>query len=160
MYEIERRFLIKELPNLSNLSSDEIEQRYISHKHDIRIRKKDDKYYITSKSEGTIKRTEIETEINKTTYEILSSMTIGNIIKKTRYYIPINNNHMAELNIYHDNFEGLITIEIEFNSLEEAINFIPPSWFGQDITENDQYKNQNLANINNHNKNYSKILIK
>ena len=36
-------------------------------------------------------------------------------------------------------------VEVEFNSLEEAEAFIPPAWFGEEVTGNKQYSNAQLA---------------
>ena len=52
---------------------------------------------------------------------------------------------MAELDVYHGELTGLVTVEVEFSSLEEAESFSPPAWFGEDITEDKRYKNKNLA---------------
>lgn len=147
--EIERKFKVNYLPDLSNYPFHEITQMYLSYDLDIRIRKKGNKYFITKKSNDTIKRYEEEVEIDYQTFDILSTLSVGNIISKTRYLIPIDNSLTAEVDIYHDNLEGLVTVEVEFSSLEEANSFIAPSWFGEEITENMQYKNKELAKLNN-----------
>lgn len=61
--------------------------------------------------------------------------------------IPIENDLIAELDIYSNQLEGLSTVEVEFPSLEVATNFQAPEWFGIDITSNKSYKNKNLAKI-------------
>ena len=38
-----------------------------------------------------------------------------------------------------------ITLEIEFENLDEAQNFEAPSWFGEDVTMKPEYKNVNLT---------------
>jgi adenylate cyclase len=35
--------------------------------------------------------------------------------------------------------------EVEFPSDEEAAQFVPPPWFGLEVTEDEHYKNVNLA---------------
>lgn len=147
--EIERKFKVNYLPDLSNYPFHEIIQMYLSYDFDIRIRKRDNQYFITKKSTGTIKRHETEVEIDYQTFDILSTISVGNIIHKTRYLIPINDSLTAEVDIYHHALEGLVTVEVEFSSLEEATSFIAPSWFGEEITENTQYKNKELAKLNN-----------
>ena len=69
----------------------------------------------------------------------------GNIIKKLRYFIPLENNLIAELDIYQDQLEGLMVVEVEFPSINHARNFMVPNWFGTELTENKKYKNKNLA---------------
>ena len=58
--EIERKFLVKELPSLDGVKSSEIMQGYVSTLPEIRVRKLDDKYYRTEKDEGTVVREEHE----------------------------------------------------------------------------------------------------
>lgn len=145
--EIERKFLVNEVPKgiYKNHSFSEIVQGYISINPEIRIRKMNDKYFITKKSEGTLKREEQEVEIDASTYEILLSGVKGNLIEKTRFDIPIENDKIAQLDIYHGNLGGLITVEVEFPTCEESKLFKKPAWFGTEITRNKNYKNKNLS---------------
>ncbi len=66
-------------------------------------------------------------------------------IEKTRYDIVINGSLTAELDIYHGNLAGLLTVEVEFSSLEEAYDFKPLDWFGEEVTEDARYSNSYLA---------------
>lgn len=140
MLEIEKKFLVNEMPNLFDYPFDEIEQGYLSFTPEIRIRKKGEKCYITEKGEGTQTRLEVETEINNITYSILSHLVKGKTIRKTRYIIPLEKDLIAELDIYHDDLEGFSTVEIEFGSEKQAQEFLKPEWFGEDITEDTRYK--------------------
>lgn len=142
--EIERKFLIKKIPNLSNIKCDKIIQSYLSCDPVIRIRNvNDEKYYITIKSDGDIAREELEMEINKRQFDKLKEKA-GNEIIKNRYKMPFNK-YIIELDIYEKcNILNLITAEIEFNSVEEAIDFKVPDWFADEVTYNSNYKNNNL----------------
>lgn len=51
------------------------------------------------------------------------------------------------MDIYNDDLDGLVTVETEFSSEEQAEAFVKPSWFGDDITEDKRYKNKNLARL-------------
>lgn len=162
--EIERKFLLKYLPNnYDKYPLHFIEQSYISLSNpEHRIRKKDNKYYETFKGEGDISRTEDEKEIDKNKYNELLNNKISRSIFKYRYMIPLNNNLMAELNIYQKELKGLFLIEVEFPSIEEANNFITPDWFLSEVTNNIKFKNQYLAtcsieNINDLINNYYKM---
>jgi adenylate cyclase len=42
-------------------------------------------------------------------------------------------------------FEGLITAEVEFDSVSDSEGFDPPPWFGDEITDDARYANQALA---------------
>lgn len=142
--EIERKFLVKELPDLSGVKSSEIKQGYVSTLPEIRVRKLDDKYYRTEKDEGTVVRQEREWEISKDEADKLFSEVKTNIIEKTRYYLPYGK-YTIELDIYKGKFEGLVVVEIEFPTIEEATAFVPPDWFSQDISEKKEYRNKILA---------------
>ncbi len=143
--EIERKFKVKYLPDLSDCKKSEIIQGYLSYEPEIRIRRKGNKYFITKKSNGTLEREELETEINADTFNILSDLIQDNIISKTRYEKIIADDLIAEIDIYHGINEGLIVVEVEFKSLEESLIFQAPDWFGEEITDDSSYKNKNLA---------------
>ena len=142
--EIERKFLVKELPDLSGAKSSEIMQGYVSISPEVRVRKLDDKYYRTEKGEGTVVREEREWEISSKEGEALFASVQTNVIVKTRYYIPCGK-YTAELDIYKGKFSGLCVVEIEFPTLDEATAFVPPVWFGEDVSEKKEYRNKNLA---------------
>ncbi len=143
--EIEKKFLLNEIPNLSLYNFKTIKQAYVSTSPVIRLRQLDDLYFLTVKSHGHLAREEFELTISKEEFENLSTKIEGSIISKTRYYIPISDNFTAELDIYYDDLEGLSTVEVEFDSIQSANNFIPPKWFGKDITMFKEYKNNHLA---------------
>ncbi len=143
--EIERKYLIKSLPDLTDYPYKKLTQAYISTKPVIRLRQMGNNFFLTVKSNGHLVREEFEMPISHEEYMILFKKVEGNPIEKTRYYIPLNDNLTAELDIYHGFLEGLLTVEVEFNSEELANNFIPPTWFGKDITFDARYKNNQLA---------------
>ncbi len=148
-FEIERKFLVEELPeNLDSYRKVEIEQAYISAKPTIRVRRKDDEYFLTTKSSGDIKRIEYEFNITKEEYESLFNKIEGNIIKKTRYLIPLKNDLLAELDVYHGYLDGLLTVEVEFLSEVQCDKFIKPLWFGKDVSNDKRYKNAILSKGN------------
>ena len=142
--EIERKFLVKELPDLSGVKSSEIMQGYISILPEVRVRKLDNKYYRTEKGEGMVVREEREWEISKEEAEKMLSEVKTNLIEKTRYYLPYGD-YTIELDIYKGKFDGLVVCEIEFSTIEDANAFVPPTWFGEDISEKKEYRNKNLA---------------
>ena len=88
---------------------------------------------------GTMNVYELEDIYNK-----LIEYKIGRTIVKCRYRIPIGK-YVAEVDKYLEDLEGLLVVEVEFNSLEDANNFEVPNWFGKEITEDLRYKNDNLA---------------
>lgn len=149
--EIERKFLIKKLPNLNDKQYKEyIEQYYLSKNPEIRIRKKireiDIKnkvtYYMTIKSEGNLVRDELEFQIYPSVFNQLKAQANDNRIIKTRYYLPCGK-YTVNLDVYHSIV--LLTVEVEFRDIEEANSFNPPDWFGEEVTNDKRYKNKNLA---------------
>jgi len=146
--EIERKFLCSKIPDdLKNFKSHKIVQGYISSVPTIRIRKSDDSYFLTIKSKGELSREEFELEISQKEYNNLCEKVENNFIRKYRYLIPLEDNLVAELDIYLDKLEGLTTIEVEFDSLEKCNEFTPPDWFGEDISYKNEYKNVNLSKV-------------
>jgi CYTH domain-containing protein len=65
-------------------------------------------------------------------------------VEKTRYEAPVRG-HTAEIDRYRGALAGLVTVEVEFESLEAAAAFEPPGWFGQEVTGDDRYANRRLA---------------
>ena len=167
--EIERKFLVNEEAllssiNLKNYIGNRLEQAYLSTKDaEIRIRKIEyptsvilggikhvsinSKCFMTIKSKGDLSREEVEFELLISKYRDLieNKMYIGNIISKLRYEIPLENNLIAELDIYGKELFGLVIVEVEFETEEDANSFDKPIWFGEEVTNNKKYKNKNLC---------------
>ena len=145
-YEIERKFLIKNLPeNLENFTHYEIRQGYISTDPTIRLRQQDDNYILTVKSAGLMKKEEYELDLTEDQFNRLWKKTEGNTIEKTRYVVPLNNGLKAELDVYKGFLSGFMNVEVEFPSTKEAILFDIPNWFGQEVTQDPRYSNSSLA---------------
>ena len=77
----------------------------------------------------------------------MKTENISKEIKKIRYYLPLTDGLTAELDVYGGFLKGLVTVEVEFRSIAGSENFEVPSWFGEEITYDKQYKNKNLAKI-------------
>lgn len=163
--EIEKKFLVKTLPdNLSSYVFYEMEQGYLlSANPTIRIRKKNDTYILTYKNRskniclepGLCIAEEAEFPLTKEGYEHLRKKTDGLLIKKTRYIIPYNS-HRIELDIFHGAYEGFCLAEVEFETPEQGIQFIPPAWFGKDVSNDIRYTNSYMSA----NEGFSKIIEK
>ena len=145
--EIEKKFLINSLPDLSKYAYHKISQAYLNTDPVVRIRKQDNDYYLTYKGKGMMAREEYNLPLNATSYEHLSKKADGNVISKTRYLIPLNNGLTAELDIFDPPFEWLQMIEVEFESIEQADNFTPPEWFGKEVTNDSHYHNSYLSQV-------------
>ena len=142
--EIERKFIIEGDIDLSSLEYDDIVQGYIMLEPEVRARSKGGKYYKTVKSKGDMVREERETEISCTMYNILMDNREGGIIEKGRYYMPYGK-YTVEIDVFERSLKGLVVAEVEFPTEEEASDFIPPAFFGREVTYDKRYKNKNLA---------------
>ena len=144
--EIERKFLVKNVPfELDDYEVHNIYQGYIATNPTMRLRKDNDRYIFTFKGKGLIKKTEFEYELDEEQFARLWKKVESNKIVKKRYIIPIEKGLKAELDIYEDFLEGFMTVEVEFSSMEEALVFQPPEWFGKDVSNDRRYSNASLA---------------
>lgn len=146
--EIERKFLIKKLPdNLTSYKARKIEQAYLCTDPVVRVRRDNDDYYLTYKSKGMIVREEYNLPLTKEAYGHLLAKADGNIITKTRYEIPEKDDLTIELDVFEGKFNGLLLAEVEFASEEEALGYIPPEWFGEDVSNSTKYHNSTLSRL-------------
>lgn len=144
--EIERKYLIEKLPtDLSRYKHLQIEQGYLCREPVVRIRMENDDYYLTYKSKGFLIREEHNLPLTKEAYDHLYKKADGRMIRKKRYLIPIESNLKIELDIFEGDLDGLVLAEVEFSDEETANSFIPPEWFGEDVTFSEKYQNSNLS---------------
>lgn len=146
--EIERKYLIEkeQLPaDLASYSFHKIEQGYLCTSPVVRIRRQDDDYFLTYKSKGLMAREEYNLPLTQEAYEHLKSKADGLVISKTRYLIPEKNGLTIELDVFHEDYEGLLLAEVEFPSEEAANSYTPPTWFGRDVTFSSDYHNSTLS---------------
>ncbi len=144
--EIERKFLITTLPeNLESYPYHTLEQAYLCTDPVVRVRRSDDEYLLTYKSRGLMSREEYNLPLNAESYNHLKAKADGNIITKKRYEIPDGTGKTIELDLFEGVFSGLTLAEIEFESIEEANAYIPPSWFTKDVTMDAAYHNSNMS---------------
>jgi len=144
--EIERKFLVKELPkNLENYEQKHICQGYMCTNPVVRIRRSNDEYYLTYKGRGKMVREEHEFPLTVEAFEHMLPKIDGILIDKVRYLIPLEDGHTAELDIFQGVLAPLRLVEVEFASVEEAEQFVAPEWFGDDVTNSKEYHNSNLS---------------
>lgn len=145
--EIERKFLIKKecLPDLSAYPFHQIEQGYLCTDPVVRIRRQDEEYYLTYKSKGLLSREEYNLPLTQEAYAHLRPKADGIVISKTRYLLPERDGLTIELDVFHGDYEGLLLAEVEFPTEEEAKRYLPPSWFGEDVTYSTRYHNSTMS---------------
>jgi len=150
MIEIEKTFLVKEIPkDLFSYNFAKIKQGYLSPSPSpLRIRQKGNKFELTKKiplKEGDFSSVN-EINIPLTEYEFNKLWPlVEKSLEKTRYIVPIKDNLIAELDVFEKDLEGLSFVEVEFTSQEQMDSFIPPDWFGKDVTQDDFSANVFLA---------------
>ncbi|MDY5103291.1 MAG: CYTH domain-containing protein [Agathobacter sp.] len=144
--EIERKYLVRRLPDdLSKYEAKKIAQGYLCTDPVVRIRRSNDNYYMTYKGDGLMVREEYNLPLTREAYEHLLPKIDGLLIAKTRYLIPLTNRLTAELDVFEGVLSALTLVEVEFDSVEEANAFVPPEWFGEDVTESGKYHNSYLS---------------
>lgn len=152
MIENELTWLIKEMPNLAETKSKEIEQHYLSPSPDpLRIRSTDSvAFELTKKITVDVADMSRKDEINipLTAAEFTELKTLSKrSLTKTRHYLPLDNGLTAEIDIFHGPLEGFVKVEVEFPDEAARAAFVPPAWFGRDASKESWAKNSKLAEM-------------
>ncbi|WP_458119033.1 CYTH domain-containing protein [Paenibacillus sp. Z6-24] len=149
--EIERKYLLTSYPDdLDITRTQEIDQTYLAstENESLRVRRllsnNEETFTMTHKAGRGISRDETEFYIGRDMYEQLTERLQVTPLKKTRHKVRLDG-HTYDMDIYHNTAqEGLMTIEIEFDSEDEFHAYEAPDWFGEDVTEQEQYLNSRL----------------
>ncbi|MCP1101436.1 CYTH domain-containing protein [Aequitasia blattaphilus] len=143
--EIERKYIITKKPELlSSYPCKSLCQAYLNTEPVIRIRKEDDTYVLTYKSKGLMVREEYNLPLDKASFEHLLKKADGRIITKDRFLIPYQT-YTIELDVFKGDLAPLLLAEVEFPNTEEANQFSPPDWFGEEVTLNPKFQNSYLS---------------
>ncbi|WKN29548.1 CYTH domain-containing protein [Porifericola rhodea] len=147
--EIERKFLVRELPDFvtTQYKGIPIQQAYLTEDtsgRQIRVRSKGEHYYLTVKGQGFLEREEVEIELTADQFNALWPLAAPRSIKKKRFKIP-HDQHTIELDVFEDKLSGLVMAEVEFASVEASQQLEVPEWFSQEVTEDPHYTNSHLA---------------
>ena len=149
--EIERKYLVDYLPeNIDSYAHVEIEQGYLCTSPTLRIRRMGDAYILTVKenvhqASSAIHNREEEFSLSVDKYTCLKAKCDGRMVRKTRYRIPLECGLTAELDLFHGYHEGMMLVEVEFPDTATADAFVPPKWFGKDVSTDRRYRNSYLA---------------
>jgi adenylate cyclase len=146
--EIERKFLLKELPpGLNRFRNYPIAQGYLATEpggRHVRLRKKGKTASLTFKVGRGSAREEREIKLSPKQFASLWPATTGRRLRKLRYEIPWRN-FLVELDIYRGRNAGLMVAEVEFPNRTAYRKFKPPSWFSREVTGEKRYSNIRLA---------------
>lgn len=144
--EIERKYLVKTLPDhLEQYPCKQIEQGYLNTNPVVRIRRSNDSYILTYKGKGLMVREEYNLPLNEESFTHLKEKIDGLLIQKRRYLIPLAEKYTIELDVFEGELAPLVLAEVEFETEEEANTFVPPEWFGEDVTFSTKYHNSTLS---------------
>src|SRR5437762_2735468 len=147
--EIERKFLLKELPpGLNRFRSHVIAQGYLASEpggRHVRLRKKGKTASLTFKVGRGAHREEREIKLTPKQFAALWPATAGRRLRKVRYDIPWRN-LLIEIDVYRGKHSGLVVAEVEFPDLATCREFKPPRWFSREVTGQKRYSNVRLAN--------------
>ena len=144
--EIERRFLVSQLPEgLDDYPHKLYEQGYLSVEPVLRVRREGDEFVVTYKGKGHLVREEYNLPLTEDAYDHLLSKADGIVIKKIRYFIPDPSGYTIELDVFLDKLHPLVIAEVEFDDVGRAASYVPPAWFGREVTENIAYSNSVMS---------------
>ncbi len=148
--EIERKFVLSELPDRATLGAgDRLRQGYIADDGDIsvRVRIAEGGAQLTVKAGSGMSRTEVELPLSPEQAEALWPHTVGGRISKTRHRVTLDQpgSPVAEIDVYDAGLIGLYTVEVEFATESAALEFVPPAWFGHEVTGQRAWTNAALA---------------
>ncbi len=148
--EIERKYLIQKehIPfSPADFPCRHIEQGYLCTAPVVRIRRDNNDYFLTYKSKGLMIREEHNLPLTADAYQHLKEKIDGRLIVKDRYIIPLESDPdlLIELDFFKNELEDLILAEVEFPDKASADRFLPPAWFGDDVTFSSRYHNSTLS---------------
>lgn len=139
--ELEKTYLLKYFPeDIKEEQSIEIFDTYIPKSADhsiLRIRKKGEIYEITKKQpiNSNDSSEQQEHTISLSREEFLEFANVeGKKLHKIRYIYPCGKN-TAEIDIYQDDFKGLVFVDFEFKTSEEKNEFLMPDFCLAEITQ-------------------------
>ena len=147
MEEIERKFLIKMLPDLSKFKKSSYERYFLFRNKDveIRIQTVGNKYELERKvNKNNLSSEKHKFDITKDEFNALKKFPSESIIRDS--YL-VSTNPEVTIKIYKGKFNGLKRAEVEFKSLDEAKKFVLLDWFGKEITDTNLGRDSELLEL-------------
>ncbi|MDO8676040.1 MAG: hypothetical protein Q7K16_00030 [Candidatus Azambacteria bacterium] len=146
--ERERVFLVKELPTDINKYEPvpiSVGDFFESNSTDaLKIKQKGDNCYLVKKETNTAhERVEHIIDIKRGEYDVLVKCAVQ-FHRKNRYIYPYGK-YACEIDYYLDRLDGYVRVEVEFDNDEDMHDFMPPEWFGEEITEISHEIHENLG---------------
>lgn len=151
--EIERKWRLNRLPAIASYADPiQIRQGYLmTDEGELRIRAKNDEYFLTVKGGGDLSRNEWETPIPDWVFQLLWPKTESRSLEKIRYSLNYGDLTL-EFDVYLGRLAGLVILEIEFPDKAAAQAFdlkhfqLGADTGAEEVTYDQNFKNKNLAN--------------
>ena len=135
-HEIDRKFLIEEMPDLSDLEC-VVRTRYFLQRNDLIeefIQDSDGEYsYEIKTAISPHERTREKKVLTKEEFELLQEKATRGITRES--YILSSESPRIIIKKYRGEYEGLVFAEVEFNTYEDSVSFEGLSWTGSEITD-------------------------
>ncbi len=146
MVERERKYLLTEAPSFSDPGVS-LRQGYLAIDGSVSVRVREageQGCTLTIKAGRGAVRTEFESSLTTAQFDAAWDQTRGRRIHKTRHRLLLDQ-HTVDVDVFHDELDGLLVAEVEFESDDALATFEPPAWFGPEVTDDDEYTNAALA---------------
>lgn len=156
--EIERKYIVIDAAQVDEalknkevnfLKVIEINQSYLGlkDKEELRVRmatsRDKHRFFLTYKVGSGLVREEVEVEISSAMYYELTDGITNKTLTKKRKQLSYGD-LVISLDFYDAELGNLIIAEVEFEDEKQADEFIPPSWFVKEVTNDSEYKNSSL----------------
>ena len=152
--EIEKTWVVKEMPSSKEVKilpklAITVTQDYIllDGQGELRTRKvvyiesKETKYDMAIKIGNGMIRTEVIKKLNSEEWKSLHILAKGGL---TQTILPLRGINSV-IHIYGGKLKGLRLVEVEFKNISESKKFIPPYWFGKEVTTDIRFRGKSLA---------------
>jgi CYTH domain-containing protein len=146
--EVERKFLVNLPPDGIGASGGaRLRQGYLAVDGEVEVRLRDveGRSILTVKAGHGLARTEVELSLDADQADELWAHVRGNVVEKVRHRVDLDDELVADLDVYEGALAGLTTVEVEFRDARAATAFEPPVWFGREVTGDLRWSNAQLA---------------
>ncbi len=153
---IEKKYLLYDaiITLLAKTKEERICQFYtqIEYCKETRYQKSNNSFYKTIKTGSEVRKNAVNKEISEKKFNQAKENRVGHILKKERFQLKGYPKQFA-VDIYKKDLKNIYLLEVRFKTLDEAASFILPdalkSYIKQDVSDNERYRNKNLALLGN-----------
>lgn len=144
--EIERKFLVRQLPDLTGREGEPMLQGYLRADAggSIRVRITPTGAHLTVKGPTRDRaRAEFEYGIPAEDARVmLETLGVGSVVEKVRYAIG-HEGYLWEIDVFSGANDGLVLAEVELERVDEDPPL--PEWLGVEVSDDERYYNAKLA---------------